>query len=229
MISDVNSIQIEHSWKTVLEEEFAKPYFSQIKNFLLQEKKTGKTIFPKWTDIFNAFNQTPFDKVRVVILWQDPYHGVGEAHGLCFSVQEGIKQPPSLKNIFKELESDLWIPRPATGDLTKWAQQGVFLLNTSLTVRKDEANSHKDIGRQQFTDAVIKKLSDQKSGLIFLLWWAYAQGKEVLIDTNKHTILKAVHPSPLSAHRGFLGCKHFSKVNEILAKQGQEPIDWRLE
>lgn len=228
MAIDIDTIQMDQSWKNVLKDEFFKPYFSQIKKFLLEEKKAGKIIFPKWSDIFAAFNQTPFDKVKVVILGQDPYHGEGEAHGLCFSVQHGIKQPPSLQNIFKEIESDLWISIPKTWDLTKRAQQGVFLLNASLTVRKDEANSHKDIGRQQFTDAVIKKLSDQKSGLIFLLWGAYAQSKKVLIDTTKHIVLEAPHPSPLSAHRGFLGCKHFSQVNEVLAKQGQAPIDRSL-
>jgi len=235
MIVNLDSIHIDQSWKEVLKDEFQKPYFFQIKEFLTQEKNAGKIIFPKGTDIFNAFNQTPFDKVKVVILGQDPYHGVGEAHGLCFSVQKWIKNPPSLQNIFKEIESDLGIPRPATGDLTKRANQGVFLLNASLTVRKDEANSHKDIWRQTFTDAVIKKLSDKKSGpawggvkLVFLLWGAYAQSKEVLIDASKHTIFKAAHPSPLSAHRGFMGCKHFSKVNEVLVNQGQVPIDWSL-
>jgi len=228
MTVDIDSIQIDQSRKEVLKDEFQKPYFSQIKEFLTQEKNNGKIIFPKGSDIFNAFNQTPFDQVKVVILGQDPYHGVGEAHGLCFSVQQWVKNPPSLQNIFKEIRDDLkdswkiW----ETGDLTPWAKQGVFLLNATLTVRKDEANSHKDIGRQTFTDAVIKKLSDQKSGLVFLLWGAYAQSKEPLIDANKHTILKTVHPSPLSAHRGFFGCKHFSKVNEILVKQGQSPIDW---
>ena len=228
MSVDTNSIQIDVSWKAILAKEFAKPYFAHIKEFLLQEKQAWHIVYPKWSDIFNAFNQTPFDQVKVVILGQDPYHGVGEAHGLCFSVQQWVKNPPSLQNIFKEIRDDLkdswkiW----ETGDLTPWAKQGVFLLNATLTVRKDEANSHKDIGRQTFTDAVIKKLSDQKSGLVFLLWGAYAQSKEPLIDANKHTILKTVHPSPLSAHRGFFGCKHFSKVNEILVKQGQSPIDW---
>jgi uracil-DNA glycosylase len=225
---NLDSIQIDQSWKEVLKDEFQKPYFSHIKEFLTQEKNNGKIIFPKGPDIFNAFNQTPFDNVKVVILGQDPYHGVGEAHGLCFSVQKWVRNPPSLQNIFKEIESDLGIPRPAMGDLTKWANQGVFLLNASLTVRKDEANSHKDIWWQTFTDAVIKKLSDKKSGLVFLLWGAYAQSKEALIDTSKHTIFKAVHPSPLSAHRGFMGCKHFSKTNEVLTKQWDTPIDWSL-
>lgn len=229
MSVDIATIQIENSRKKVLKDEFNKPYFSQIKEFLLQERNNGQAIFPKWSDIFAAFNQTPFDDVKVVILGQDPYHGAGEAHGLCFSVQKWIRQPPSLQNIFKELESDLGISRPSTGDLTPWTKQWVFLLNATLTVRKDSPNSHKDAGWQEFTDAVIKKLSDAKSGVIFLLWGAYAQGKEELIDVSKHTVLKSPHPSPFSANRGFFGSKPFSRINDILKEQDQTPIDWRLD
>ena len=224
----IDSIQMDSSWKEVLRDEFQKPYFAQIKDFLVQEKQSGYIVYPKWSDIFNAFNQTPFDKVKVVILWQDPYHGEGEAHGLCFSVQDGVRQPPSLKNIFKELESDLWLPLPKTGNLLPWTHQGVFLLNASLTVRKDSPNSHKDIWWQQFTDAVIQKISDQKQGVIFVLWWAYAQSKDILIDTSRHFILKSPHPSPFSAHKWFLGCKHFSKINDLLLMQWKTPIDWHI-
>jgi uracil-DNA glycosylase len=178
--------------------------------------------------MFNAFNLTPFDKVRVVILWQDPYHGEWEAHGLCFSVQDGIRQPPSLKNIFKELQDDLWITPPKSGNLTKRAQQGVFLLNASLTVKKDQPNSHKDIGRHLFTDAVIKNISDKKDGVIFLLRWAFAQKKKELIDTSRHIVFECPHPSPFSVHKWFFGCKHFSKVNEVLMTRWEEQIDRSL-
>jgi len=228
MSVELDSIQIEKSWKEVLKDEFSKPYFLQIKEFLKKEKAEWKTIFPLGSNIFNAFNSTPFDKVRVVILWQDPYHGEWEAHWLCFSVQDGVRQPPSLQNIFKELESDLWIPRPQSWNLTKRAEQWVFLLNAILTVRKDEPASHKNIGWQKFTDAVIKKLSDEKEGLIFLLRWAFAQSKEELIDTTRHVVLKAAHPSPFSVHRWFFGCKHFSRVNEILKSKGNGEINWDL-
>ena len=223
------SIQIHSSWKTVLRDEFQKPYFEEIKNFLEEEKKNGNIIYPKWSDIFNAFNQAPFDDVKVVILGQDPYHGEGEAHGLCFSVQDGIRQPPSLKNIFKELVTDIpgFVP-PTSWNLLAWSKQGVFLLNATLTVRKDTPNSHKDAWWQQFTDAVIKKLSEEKSGLVFLLWWAYAQGKIGLIDQEKHLVLQAAHPSPFSAHKGFLWCKHFSKTNDYLLSHNKTPINWSL-
>ena len=225
MAIDINAIQMDPSWKEVLKEEFQKEYFVKIQEFLEQEKNAGKIIFPQDSNIFAAFNHTPFSQTQVVILWQDPYHGEGEAHGLCFSVQEGVKIPPSLRNMYKELHSDLGVPIPKTWDLTKRAKQWVFLLNSTLTVRKDEPNSHKDAGRQEFTDAVIKKLSDQKSGLIFLLWGAYAQTKEMLIDASKHIVLKSPHPSPFSANKGFFGCKHFSKVNEILQKQWKAIIE----
>lgn len=226
---DIDSIQIDSSWKSALRDEFQKPYFEQIKNFLEEEKKNWNTIFPKWSDIFNAFNQTPFDDVKVVILGQDPYHGEGEAHGLCFSVQDGVRQPPSLKNIFKELVSDIpGFTVPTSGNLLSWAKQWVFLLNATLTVRKDTPNSHKDAWWQQFTDAVIKKISDEKKWIVFLLWGAYAQGKIGLINQEKHLVLQSVHPSPFSAHKWFLGCKHFSKTNEYLISQKKSPIDWKI-
>jgi len=225
---DSSTVHIDDSWKLVLADQFAKPYFTHIKETLLQEKQTGHTIYPKWSHIFNAFNLTPFDKVKVVILWQDPYHGEWEAHGLCFSVQDGVRQPPSLKNIFKELQDDVWIVPPQSGNLTKRAEQWVFLLNASLTVRKDEPNSHKDVWWQTFTDAVIKILSDKKEGMIFLLRWAYAQTKESLIDTTRHIVLRCPHPSPFSVHKWFFGCKHFSQVNEILISRGDQPINRNL-
>ena len=228
MSVNVDSIQIDPSRKSVLAEEFQKPYFAHIKEFLLKEKELWHIVYPKGSDIFNAFNLTPFDKVRVVILGQDPYHGEWEAHGLCFSVQDGVRQPPSLKNIFKELESDLWILPPVSWNLTKRAEQWVFLLNASLTVQKDSPNSHKDIGRHIFTDAVIKSLSDKKDGIIFVLRWAFAQKKKELIDTSRHIILECPHPSPFSVHKGFFGCKHFSLINGILRDRGEQEIDWSL-
>ena len=219
------NIQIDDSWKLLLADEFVKPYFTHIKEFLLQEKKVGHIVYPKWSDIFNAFNLTPFDKVKVVILWQDPYHGEWEAHGLCFSVQDWVRQPPSLKNIFKELHDDLWIAPPKSWNLTKRAEQWVFLLNAILTVRKDEPASHKDIWWQLFTDAVIKTLSDKKDGVIFILWWAYAQSTESIIDTTRHIVLKCPHPSPFSVHKWFFWCKHFSRVNQILKSRGEKEIN----
>lgn len=222
------NVQIEESWKKELKDEFSKEYFTGIVDFLKAEKALKKTIYPPGPQIFNAFAQTPFSKVKVVILGQDPYHGPGQAMGLSFSVPDGVPQPPSLQNIFKELHSDIGMPIPKTGNLTPWAKQGVLLLNASLTVRANEANSHSKIGWTVFTDAVIQKISDEKSGVVFLLWGRFAQEKQALIDTSKHFILKAAHPSPLSAHNGFFGCKHFSKTNEILAKEGKEPIDWML-
>ncbi len=221
-------VKIEASWKDVLKTEFSKAYFEQAALHIKTEKSQGKTIYPPGSLIFNAFNTTPFDKVKVVILGQDPYHGPGQAHGLCFSVQNGVPPPPSLVNIFKELQEDVGIDAPTHGNLTHWAQQGVFLLNASLTVRAGEPMSHSKIGWAQFTDNVIKTISDKKEHVVFLLWGKFAQEKKVLIDETKHLILKAAHPSPLSAHNGFLGCKHFSKTNEYLVKNGIDPIDWSL-
>ena len=222
-------VKINDSWKQVLKEEFEKPYFDQIVNFLKTERAGGKTTFPSGPNIFNAFNKTPFDKVKVVILGQDPYHGIGQAHGLSFSVLTGVKIPPSLQNIFKEIKADIGVENsPNFGDLTHWAEQGILLLNAALTVRNGEPMSHAKIGWAQFTDAVIKTISDKKENVIFLLWGKFAQDKQVLINTESHYILKAAHPSPLSAHNGFFGCKHFSKTNEILVKQGENPIDWKI-
>lgn len=213
----------------MLTDEFAKPYFAEIKRFLLQEKQSGHTVYPKWPDIFNAFNLTPFDKVRVVILGQDPYHGEWEAHGLCFSVQEWVKLPPSLRNIFKELYNDIWMTPSKHWNLTHRTKQWVFLLNASLTVQKDTPNSHKDIGWHTFTDAVIKTISDKKNGVIFVLRWAFAQKKKELIDTSRHVVLQAPHPSPFSAHTGFFWSKPFSRVNQILKSRGEQEIDWKIE
>lgn len=213
-------VTIEESWNSALKEEFAKPYFEQIVTFLKREKQQGKIIYPNGPDIFRAFELTPFSKVRVLLLGQDPYHGANQAHGLCFSVNPGVKIPPSLANIYKELNTDLGLPIPASGDLSHWAKQGVLMLNASLTVEASKPMSHAQIGWETFTDAVIKKLSDEKEGVVFLLWGKFAQQKEVLIDTTKHTVLKAAHPSPFSAYNGFLGCRHFSKLNSLL----EEPI-----
>ncbi|MBK7435053.1 MAG: uracil-DNA glycosylase [Chitinophagaceae bacterium] len=222
-------VKMEPSWKAVLKEEFDKPYFKQVVMFLKTEKAAGKTIFPPGPLIFNAFNQTPFIKLKVVIIGQDPYHGNGQAHGLSFSVPNGINPPPSLQNIFKEIQSDLGVAMPREyGNLTKWAEQGVLLLNAALTVRANEPFSHAKIGWAEFTDAVIKKISDEKAGIIFLLWGKFAQEKQVLIDETKHHVLKAAHPSPFSADKGFFGCRHFSKTNEKLVGQGLAPIDWKL-
>ena len=218
---------IEQSWKAVLLEEFNKDYFIKLKQFLLDEKK-HHSIYPKGKDIFNAFNYTPFDSVKVVILGQDPYHGTGQAHGLSFSVPNSIKQPPSLKNIFKEIASDLDLPLPTTGNLSPWSKQGVLLLNATLSVRAKQAGSHQKKGWEEFTDCVIQNISQKKEGVIFLLWGHFAQDKAELIDKNKHHILTAPHPSPFSAYTGFFGCKHFSKTNAILKKQGLSPIDWEI-
>lgn len=218
---------IEPGWHAALQEQFAAPYFAELKAFLRHERAVA-TVYPKGGDILRAFNTTPFHAVRVVILGQDPYHGQGQAHGLCFSVPHGVPFPPSLQNIFAEIHRDLGIPVPATGDLTPWARQGVLLLNATLTVRQGEAGSHQNKGWERFTDAAISALSRQREGLIFLLWGRYAQQKEALIDGGRHYVLKAPHPSPLSAHRGFIGCGHFGQANELLAAQGQAPIDWRL-
>lgn len=218
---------IEEGWKQILMDEFQSPYFSELKAFLVEEKKKY-TIYPPGNLIFNAFQHTPFDRVKVVILGQDPYHGRGQAHGLCFSVPQGIPQPPSLVNIFKELHSDLGIPVPKHGNLENWADQGVLLINASLTVRDSQAGSHQKKGWETFTNRVIENISKHKNSVVFLLWGRYAQAKETLIDGTRHLILKSAHPSPLSAYNGFFGCKHFSRTNVYLNQQGLTGIDWSL-
>ncbi|MBI2281669.1 MAG: uracil-DNA glycosylase [Bacteroidetes bacterium] len=221
--------KIESSWKTIIKTEFEADYFRNIKKILTQEKSTF-TIYPNGAAIFNAFNLTPFNQVKVVIIGQDPYHGRGQAHGLCFSVLDGVKHPPSLENIFKEINTDLGYSYPKSGNLTAWAEQGVLLLNATLTVREGEANSHQNIGWQKFTDAVIEKLSREKEGIIFLLWGGFAKKKGLMIDNNKHHILTCGHPSPLSANKGhWFGNKHFSKTNELLVKMGKPPINWKID
>ncbi len=226
-MSKASSVQIEASWKAVLAEEFEKAYFWQIKKFLVNEKKAGKTIYPPGPLIFNAFNKTPFDQLKVVIIGQDPYHNPGEAMGLCFSVPKGVRVPPSLRNVYKELHNELGMPVPNHGDLSAWAAQGVLLLNAMLTVEHKRAGSHKKIGWQQFTDAVIRIISDQKEGVVFLLWGNFAKGKKALINEMKHYVLESAHPSPLAGD-AFLGNGHFSKTNDLLIAQGLEPIDWTI-
>jgi uracil-DNA glycosylase len=216
---------IEASWKEALEQEFSKPYFSALKQFLLEEKQRFR-IFPPGQLIFNAFNHTPFHQVKVILLGQDPYHGYGQAHGLCFSVPDGVPQPPSLQNIFREIRDDLGIDPPPHGNLIRWADQGVLLLNATLTVRENQAGSHQGKGWEQFTDAAITALSGKREGLIFLLWGNYAIAKRELIDLSRHFILTAPHPSPLSAARGFFGCRHFSQANTFLRQMGKEEIHW---
>jgi uracil-DNA glycosylase len=221
-------VKIEQSWKKVLQQEFDQPYFTQITDFIKQQMKQGKTIYPPGKLIFNAFDKTPFSAVKCVILGQDPYHGPGQAHGLCFSVNDGVPSPPSLVNIFKELHADLGVPIPSSGNLEKWAEHGVLLLNAILTVEARQPASHSKIGWETFTDAVIQKISALKEDVVFLLWGRFAQNKQSLIDPQKHCILKAAHPSPFSAAQGFFGCRHFSKANEYLRSKGLPPIDWQL-
>ena len=227
MIPRVMNVRIEPSWGEALKDEFEKPYFQELASFLHAEKQKGVVIYPKGGDIFNAFKYTPVDSVKVVIIGQDPYHGAGQAHGLSFSVPAGVTPPPSLKNIFKEIETDLGVKMSGKGNLEKWCRQGVLLLNASLTVRAGQPSSHSHIGWEYFTDAVIKYLSDNKDGIVFLLWGSYARGKKALIDTSRHHVLEAAHPSPL-ARGAFFGCRHFSKTNGILLSEGKEPIDWVL-
>jgi uracil-DNA glycosylase len=219
--------RIEKGWLQVLKSEFEKPYFAALREFLVNEKRQFK-VFPPGDRIFAAFDHTPFEKVKVVILGQDPYHGDGQAHGLCFSVPKGVPHPPSLINIFKELQSDLGISPPVSGNLEKWADQGVLLLNATLTVRAHQAGSHQQKGWETFTDEVIRQLSARHNGLVFILWGSYAQAKGALVDTGKHHILKSVHPSPLSVYRGFFGCRHFSQTNQLLVNEGKTAIDWSL-
>ena len=225
VLNDVKP-KIDESWLEVLADEFAQPYFANLKQTLLQEKQSGKVVYPPASLIFNAFNSTPFQEVKVVILGQDPYHRPGQAHGLSFSVPDGVPQPPSLQNIFKEINNELGVPPPSNGNLQKWAQQGVLLLNAMLTVQAGNAGSHQDIGWQQFTDAAIGKLSELRFSIVFLLWGKFAQNKAVLIDAEKHYILTSPHPSPFSVHKGFFGCGHFKRVNEILLHEGFDPINW---
>ncbi|UTW45503.1 uracil-DNA glycosylase [bacterium SCSIO 12696] len=222
-------IQLHESWLHVLKQEFEQPYMVNLKAFLQGEKQAGKVIYPKGGEWFAAFDRTPFDQVKVVILGQDPYHGPGQAHGLCFSVQPGIRVPPSLINIYKEIHTDLGISPPQHGCLNRWAEQGVLLLNATLTVERGRAGAHQGKGWEEFTDRAIAELNQQRDGLVFMLWGSYAQRKGALIDDSKHLVLKAPHPSPLSAHRGFLGCKHFSRANQYLQERGQQSIDWSVD
>ena len=225
MKAAMSDVKIEESWKKRLNKEFSAPYFLKLTEFIKEEKKTHQ-IFPPGPLIFNAFEKCPFDETKVVIIGQDPYHGIGQAHGLCFSVPTGVKPPPSLVNIFKELASDIGKPIPTSGNLEHWASQGVLLLNATLTVRASTAGSHQNKGWEEFTDAAIRALNEEKANLVFLLWGAYAQKKGSFIDTEKHLVLKAAHPSPFSAYNGFMGCKHFSKTNEYLGSKGIKPIEW---
>ena len=219
------NVQIEEIWKQHLAPEFEKDYFVRLTNFVRQEYQTT-TVYPPGRLIFNAFNLCPFDQVKVVIIGQDPYHGPGQAHGLCFSVNDGVPFPPSLQNIFKEIQSDLGTPIPTTGNLTRWANQGVLMLNATLTVRAHQAASHQRQGWEEFTDAAIRILAEERENLVFILWGAYAQKKGAFIDRNKHLVLASAHPSPLSAYNGFFGNKHFSRANEYLIAHGQQPIQW---
>lgn len=218
-------VKISESWKKHLHHEFEQAYFSQLIDFVKHEKQ-NHTVYPPGNLIFNAFDQCPFEEVKVVIIGQDPYHGPGQAHGLCFSVNNGIKPPPSLVNIFKELQDDLGLPIPSSGNLERWAKQGVLLLNATLTVRAHTAGSHQNKGWETFTDAVIQRISENKEHIVFLLWGNYAQKKGAIINTQKHHVLKAAHPSPFSAYNGFLGCRHFSKANAYLKAQGLKEIQW---
>lgn len=223
------NIQLEPSWKALLADQFNQDYMLALRNFLAEEKQQGKQIYPDGADIFNALNSTPFDTVNVVILGQDPYHGPGQAHGLCFSVRPGVALPPSLKNIYKEIHADLGLPVSRSGSLDAWAQQGVLLLNSVLTVAAGQAASHQGKGWEVFTDRVISVLNERGQHLVFLLWGSYAQRKGAMIDRNRHLVLQSPHPSPLSAHRGFFGNQHFSRTNAWLREHNKTPIDWRVE
>ena len=226
--SDHREIKLEISWKKRLETEFDLPYMHALRAFLLEQKAAGAQIYPAGENIFNAFNSTPFESVKVVIIGQDPYHAPGQAHGLCFSVQPSVRTPPSLVNIYKEIHADLGVSIPKHGHLISWAEQGVLLLNSVLTVERGHAGAHQGKGWERFTDRVIALLNEQRDGLVFLLWGSYAQKKGAFIDSGRHFVLKAPHPSPLSAHRGFLGCKHFSATNQYLEQHGVVPVNWAL-
>lgn len=231
-MTETDHIKLHESWKTPLAPEFSSEYMAKLRNFLVQQKADGKTIFPKGTEYFRALDLTPLDKVRVVILGQDPYHGPGQAHGLCFSVQPDVRPPPSLVNIYKELESDIGMQRPSHGFLESWAEQGVLLLNSVLTVQMAEAASHRGKGWEQFTDAIVRLIAAKEEPVVFLLWGSYAQKKAGFVQSieqgGKHLVLHAPHPSPLSAYKGFFGCKHFSKANAFLEANGLPAIDWSL-
>ena len=227
-MSSPREIKLHDQWRQVIGSEFDKDYMQSLREFLIQRKQQGAVIYPPANQWFAALNTTPFEKVRVVILGQDPYHGVDQAHGLCFSVTPGIKVPPSLANIYKEIKSDLGIDQPNHGCLISWAQQGVLLLNATLTVEDGSAGAHQGKGWEQFTDQIIKAVNQQREGVVFMLWGSYAQKKSTMIDSSRHLILKSVHPSPLSAYRGFFGCGHFSAANNYLQQSGVEPIDWQL-
>ena len=222
------AVKLDQSWLTHIGEEFDRPYMHALKDFLQHEKSAGKTIYPRGDEIFNAMNTTPFDHVRVVILGQDPYHGEGQAHGLSFSVKDGVKPPPSLINIYKEISAEFGTPIPRSGNLTGWAKQGVLLLNATLTVEASLAGSHQNKGWETFTDSIIRAINDHHQHIVFLLWGSYAQKKGAFIDRTRHLVLEAPHPSPLSAHRGFLGCGHFKKANDYLLSHGLSPIDWSV-
>ena len=228
MVTGGSEIQLEESWLAELFAEFELPYMQALKSFLLSEERAGKQIFPRGDEIFNAFAHTPLDKLKVVILGQDPYHGEGQAHGLCFSVRTGVAVPPSLKNIYKELHSELGLPIPDHGHLSAWAEQGVLLLNSVLSVEYGKAGSHQGKGWELFTDKVIELINRKREGVVFMLWGSYAQRKGAIIDRSKHCVLKAPHPSPLSAYRGFFGCGHFVAANEYLVGRGGIPVDWAL-
>ncbi|AQT60025.1 uracil-DNA glycosylase [Cellvibrio sp. PSBB023] len=227
-MATTKKIDLHPSWLDHLAPEFEQPYMKQLKAFLLAEKQQGKIIYPESRNIFNAFNSTPLDQVKVVILGQDPYHGPNQAHGLCFSVQPGVQVPPSLQNMFKELHRDLGFQHPGHGCLQSWANQGVLMLNATLTVQQANAGSHQGQGWEQFTDKAIQLVNQECTGVVFLLWGSYAQKKAVFINHQKHLVLKAPHPSPLSAHRGFIGCGHFSQANHYLQSMGKSPINWQL-
>lgn len=224
----MSTIQLESSWLAALADEFQQPYMRALKDFLQQEKRGGASVFPPGPEIFNAFDHTPLPKVKVVILGQDPYHGPGQAHGLCFSVRPGVAIPPSLQNIYKEIQRDLGIAPPGHGNLTAWADRGVLLLNSVLTVAANSAASHRGKGWETFTDRVVEVVNRERENVVFMLWGSYAQRKGGVIDSQRHCVLKAPHPSPLSAHRGFIGCGHFSAANAYLQAHGQAPIDWSL-
>ena len=224
----MKNIQLEESWLNRLQTQFDQPYMHELREFLLTRKRHQAVIYPPGQLIFNALNSTPFEQVRVVILGQDPYHGPGQAHGLCFSVLPGVRTPPSLANIYREIQSDLGIAKATHGNLQSWADQGVLLLNAVLTVESGQAGSHQRKGWETFTDAIVQSLNDGRDGLVFMLWGSYAQKKGAVIDREKHLVLKAPHPSPLSAHRGFLGCKHFSQANDYLQQQQRVPINWAI-